>query len=378
MSKTSRWFNRHPVMVSAGLFLAFFIVGDLVLGWMTIVRSERVFHPYYHHSFSRNTTFTERWGDQAYVIHTNSLGFKDERIRNIPLHADSGRTRIVVLGDSFVEGIGVPYEQTFPGLVQQRLGSRFEILNAGVASYSPRSYYLKTQYLLEQERLRMDRLVVYIDISDMRDEITYKGFQPQQRSPRARDADFFLKNHSFSYVTLRPLFRQWYERARVVRTYGLDKRPKNAATADGDPALDVGGFLDGRDAERSSWTFDDAVFEKWGKVGVDLAVSNMTLLVELCRRHGIAMTIAVYPWPQQILHHDLDSRQVAIWRAFAERHGLGFINYFPDFIGSRDPVETIRELFMKGDSHWNVAGHQVIARRLEAAIRGTTPTLTAR
>ena len=146
----------------------------------------------------------------------------------------------------------------------------------------------------------------------------------------------------------------------------------------GDPALDVGGFLDGRDAERSSWTFDDAVFEKWGKVGVDLAVSNMTLLVELCRRHGIAMTIAVYPWPQQILHHDLDSRQVAIWRAFAERHGLGFINYFPDFIGSRDPVETIRELFMKGDSHWNVAGHQVIARRLEAAIRGTTPTLTAR
>ena len=100
---------------------------------MTIVRSECVFHPDYHHSFSRNTTFTERWGDQADVIHTNSLGFKDERIRNIPLHADSGRTRIVWYSETPLwRGSGNLYEQTFPGLVQQRLGcARFEILMPG-------------------------------------------------------------------------------------------------------------------------------------------------------------------------------------------------------------------------------------------------------
>jgi hypothetical protein len=131
----------------------------------------------------------------------------------------------------------------------------------------------------------------------------------------------------------------------------------------------VNRFLDGRDAERSRWTFDDNVFEKWGRAGVALAVSNMAQLVDLCKRCRIALTIAVYPWPDQILRHDLESRQVSVWRTFAAEHGVGFINYFPDFIGDGDAVATVRARFIKGDSHWNTAGHRVIADRLETVIR---------
>jgi lysophospholipase L1-like esterase len=353
------------------LFVVLFVITDLVLGRVTIMRSERMFHPYFHHTFARNATFTEVWGDQKYVIHTNSLGFKDERIRNVPLEAEPGKTRVVLLGDSFTEGIGLPYEQTLAGLVQRRLGTeRFEILNAGIASYSPRAYYLKMRYLLEQEGLRLHHLVVFVDISDVRDEIAYKGFQPQPRSSVSREADFFLKNHSFAYVNLRPRLRQWYEQAQIIRTYGRHK-PRTApdAAADASQPLDVNRFLDGRDAERSRWTFDDNVFEKWGRAGVALAVSNMAQLVDLCKRRRIALTIAVYPWPDQILRHDLESRQVSVWRTFAAEHGVGFINYFPDFIGDGDAVATVRARFIKGDSHWNTAGHRVIADRLETVIR---------
>jgi lysophospholipase L1-like esterase len=370
-SKSLRWLDKHPTILSVAVFLVFFVVGDLILGHLTIVRSERIFHPYFHHSFARNTTFHEVWGGEDYVIRTNSLGFKDEKIRSVPADVEAGKTRVVVLGDSFAEGIGLPYERTFPGLVQQQLGTaRFEVLNAGVAGYSPRTYYLKMQYLLEQSGLRLHHLVVFIDISDLRDEIMYKGFQPAKRSPPGRDADFFLKNHSFSYARIRPRLRGWYESARVIWTYALPgRRASPGPPSDGDHVLNVDEFLDGRESERSRWTFDDAVFDKWGKMGAGLAVSNMDQLVDLCKRHGITVTIAVYPWPDQILHHDLDSRQVSIWRAFAEAHGTGFIDYFPDFIGDRNAIATVKEFFIPGDAHWSAAGHRLIAQRLAAEIR---------
>src|SRR4051812_44887310 len=44
--------------------------------------------------------------------------------------------RIVILGDSLTAGLGLPVEQSYPALLQQRLnkeGLRFEIVNAGVS-----------------------------------------------------------------------------------------------------------------------------------------------------------------------------------------------------------------------------------------------------
>jgi hypothetical protein len=44
---------------------------------------------------------------------TNSLGFKDAMPRNVPLH--SKRKRVLFLGDSFTEGLGTSYNETFVG-----------------------------------------------------------------------------------------------------------------------------------------------------------------------------------------------------------------------------------------------------------------------
>jgi hypothetical protein len=67
-------------------------------------------------------------------IKINSLGFRDadHSIRK----ADS--KRILFLGDSFVAGLAVPFEQTFPRVVQSILDSnshRWEAFNFGVAGF---------------------------------------------------------------------------------------------------------------------------------------------------------------------------------------------------------------------------------------------------
>lgn len=59
--------------------------------------------PVRHHAFRPNRAEIERWGRDWYEVFTNSLGFRDERIRQIPL-ADK-RPRLLILGDSFTEGM---------------------------------------------------------------------------------------------------------------------------------------------------------------------------------------------------------------------------------------------------------------------------------
>ena len=88
------------------------------------------------------------------------------------------------------------------------------------------------------------------------------------------------------------------------------------------------------------------------------------------------MTIAVYPWPDQIVHADLYSRQVTFWEKWAKKHSVVFFNFFPSFISPEtDPKEVIRKNFIEGDVHWNETGHEVVARELYVKMREAFPML---
>ncbi|MBN1995500.1 MAG: SGNH/GDSL hydrolase family protein [Anaerolineae bacterium] len=67
---------------------------------------------------------------QRYV-HVNSLGYRDKEWTPTLLE---GRTKIMVLGDSFVEGTGIenPADR-FSDLLGQKLGQEYAVLNAGLS-----------------------------------------------------------------------------------------------------------------------------------------------------------------------------------------------------------------------------------------------------
>src|SRR5262245_11438279 len=97
----------------------------------------------FDHGFAANFDGYDRVVD-FYRVFTNSLGFMDAAVRDVP--AKSDRRRILLMGDSFTEGGGLPFEQTFAGMLS-RAGNdwpqKIEFLNAGVGSYSPVIFYQK-------------------------------------------------------------------------------------------------------------------------------------------------------------------------------------------------------------------------------------------
>lgn len=358
----TNWATRNPVKALILTVLLLTLLIDLIAGLLFIPVDYNVFrcpHHFYHHDLLPNREKITKWGNVTYPIYTNSLGFRDGRVRTIP--ARPSHKRILIIGDSFTEGLGVLYEETFAGLLDRELQKNgIEVLNAGVISYSPKLYYLKIKYLVSQQGLDFDQLFVFIDTSDIQNEIAYENFEPRPFN-RAKKILFhlkkFLKKTSFFYYALSKLFNpprdpllgQLAADGIFPCLHGVDER-----------------LMNDRNFRRvdTRWTLDDNIFAKVGRKGLSLAMNNMSRLVELCREKNIDLTIVVYPWPVQVRHRDLESIQVKSWHSFARENGIGFINLFPDFINERDTKEIIKTYFIPMDSHWNVAGHRLVADKV--------------
>jgi len=323
--------------------------------------SFRVKHPYYHHGFLPSVTATAEWGGVRYPIHTNALGFRDSSPRDLPLVAS--RPRLLVLGDSLLEGMGVAYPDSVAGLLAQRFPET-ELLNAAAVSYSPKLYYLKLRYLLDELGLDLDRLVVFIDISDIQDEVVYADFVPVLPREVPGRLRSWYRRHS--------LVGQMLERRSARRT---DMQNWFDASENADinvwfEDIEVYTRRDGvgMDTEKArwEWTLDPQVFEEWGRRGLDLARDSMRRLDALRREHGIELTVVVYPSPVQIFSNDRDSLQVRAWRSFCAQQGIPFIDLFPVFLDPTlgSPYQVYEALFIQGDIHWSTEGHRRVANAL--------------
>ena len=335
--------------------ISFFQTLNEKIAYKLQIHQHRQANPYYHHDLAPDKNIIETWGPLQYRLITNSWGFKDSLIRDLPPH--SQKKRILFLGDSFTEGFGMPYEKTFVGMIDQRVDhEKYEILNAAVVSYSPKLYYYKTRYLLDFKQLKIDELFVFIDVSDIFNELEYELFDPKNLHSSsviafADKTSAFLERNSFLYNFFRHFFIQ---RQNKNKQSSLDYVLKNKHNA-------------------NFWTLNETLFQEWGEEGVRLAEKHMQLLVDLCKARGIKMTIAIYPYDSEIYYGKRDSKQIRIWKYFSESNSINFINYYPDFfdapfLGIPDskatPYYILKNYFIPGDPHWNEHGHRLIANKL--------------
>lgn len=324
------------------------------------VRSEA-----YHHGLAPMRRITEAWGLARYRYATNSLGFKDASPRTVD---PAGRgPRVLFMGDSFTEGKGFAYPDTFVGLVGRELAKQgIEVLNGGVDSYSPVIYRAKVKHLLETVGLRFDVLVVFLDLSDIHNEAKEYPLDGEGRLiVPAKDRDplnaalRFLRDNlatgrlaSFVYDHLRVLFRVAWVRFEAAGALG-----KSWGDVDG---TDLWVYLvTGHRA--SAWTYDEDRWRDYGRAGRKRAAEQMDGLLALLGRRGIPLVLAVYPYPDQLFNDPDAPRHLGFWRTWSEERRVPFINLFPAFTKG-DPRDVLERYFLPNDIHWNAEGHKLVAR----------------
>jgi len=361
-SLKSRWFEKHPTASFVVIIIIAVLIFDFISAFIFIpedYNSFRTADPYFHHGLLPNRHTSNIWGDRIFEIYTNSLGFKDQSCREVSLNPD--KKRIVFIGDSFTESMGMTWEESFAGVIAGQLTDT-EILNAGVVSYSPKLYYLKTKYLIENVKLKFNELYVFIDNSDPLNELTYEDFIPYNDKPLKKtgyNIKRYLFSHSYLYYSVATKIMET-RKSPVTASWN----PMSGAAVLDELSVEENDFI----AAMLSWSYNPALYEKWGRRGLQLANENMQQLTDLCRQNNIRMTIVIYPWPSVIEQRSLDDVQVGFWKTFCEKNNLKFIDLYPEFITNEEPVSVIQRLFIPGDVHWNKEGNKLVAEKINEHI----------
>jgi hypothetical protein len=150
------------------LFIEAALRFKLTSPWFENERYHFVSDPVLHHRGLSHVTRRVRGAE----LRTNSLGLRD---RDYPSEKQRDTFRILMVGDSIVEGGGLQFEATIPARLQAMLNAtacgRFEVLNAGVAGYSPILEYLFLKHV--GLGLHPDLVILNFDMTDVHDDFLW-------------------------------------------------------------------------------------------------------------------------------------------------------------------------------------------------------------
>jgi GDSL-like Lipase/Acylhydrolase family len=172
----------------------------------------------WRHAGHVRKAFTNEDGE-TFIVAQNRFG---HRGREYPLQRTAGKYRILILGDSFTEGVHVAEDDLFSARLE-RANPQLEVLNAGVGGYGTVQEYV--YFVSEGVRFKPDLLVLMFFDNDLSDNCLsyYAGFGPRPYArirqgeveivERLESADFLrftmpvpfrsaLSRHSYLYYFL--------------------------------------------------------------------------------------------------------------------------------------------------------------------------------
>jgi lysophospholipase L1-like esterase len=275
--------------------------------------------------------------DEAATIRINSQGL---RCPEIPLAKPDHERRILFLGDSVTFGSNVDENASFVSLVQQHFGQvgserRITTINASVPAYSP----CHELDLLEEVGLRYhpDLIVHVFCLNDVLGRFQLerfggcsRGFAPPIRSRL-----------------------EWSGLARAARAW------RAAATRPTEDELM---------RIRATYSPRRVLYEPESsdvQRGWRMTLDNMEQIVAAARHASVPLAIAFTPHRDQLsLQNEGAVHPQAVLAAFADRHGIPFLDLVPVFreyvAGSASPPTAL----YVDRLHFSAAGHRLAAEAI--------------
>jgi len=338
-------------------------------------------------------------GTGEYNVHVqiNSLGLRD---REHTYDKPPGTFRILVLGDSFTEGIEVPLEQVFPVRLEEcldeRVSSEIEVINAGMSGYAPGDELLF--FVHEGVKYRPDLVLVAVyahnDIKDMARDVddnmiqSFGGYEfylqnghlnrrwVQWTEPGSKvpPLERFLRRHSAIYYTLdAPDSRVRREVDEFIDDWWpWSSSPPPAPTVSDLPPyayeknliIFANGFPDNPVVPQSmkgAWElFQAAILEMQVRVEADGAGLAVVLIPKDVQVHSERLDKWISRYRKKFdslddISWDISAPNKAV-NGFLLEHNIPTLDLMPDF---QSYQESHGVLYFSEDIHFNEKGHQL-------------------
>ncbi len=305
---------------------------------------------------------------------TNAAGFRDSP------HSGAkapGAYRVVVLGDSFVFGSGVPQEATLTRRLAAHLGPGFEIVNLGVPGYGT-----------DQELLTLRRWGRALS-----PDLVLLGFFWNDVMENASDRIYGLPKPRFTLENGRLVLHQpagfsapsAFARldAFLASTShlwsllenGLSSAGRAAGESPEERPVSVDLSLRSPPPSRAmefalTFALLGAVRDETASLGVPFGVFSVP--PRFLAEPGVgARLLRIYDLPEDAFDED-GFRRV---REACEARGIPFVDLLPGF---RREAAAGGRLYQPTGIHWSDAGQDLAARLLAPAVRGGVPPVSSR
>ena len=338
----------------------------------------------YLYTFKKNSSFEATYNYEFanidYLINTNNLGLRDSSVRDL----EKEKVYSIVIGDSFVEGTGLDYEDTLVGILNKKLNyetfKNFEFLNAGVASYSPYIYKEKIKSLINSNNwLNVNSVVILYDKSDVGDNLKYinkpKSFPTIKRkykNPRKEKLLNDFKNFNFdSILTEQTMIGIFY---RDVLGASIEKLIQNIKFRKILADKYNLNFLEISKEKMNTmyathqyeWLqkyFYNPLWEQEGKKSIDFAFESFIELKSFLNERNIELYIVIYPWPFDLLDDGIRKKYLDyLNKKFLENDFKNLIVY--DEFLKEDVSQSIFKYYLPKDVHFNRQGNLILSKKI--------------
>jgi len=291
-------------------------------------------------------------------VHTNALGFRDVEH---DLANSKGAYRILLLGDSFMEGLQVEFEESFPHLLEEELNKKLpchvEVINAAVSGWGTDDEvtYLSRRGMALRPSLVLFGTTLHNDISDNLEERYHvRQGEVLRPKPSTEESLFrhvnleirsYLVSHSHLYQIV---YQGWKSRGRARAGSRLTEH-----------VVELMRVEPGAMAKNGWWVTKQLMAEanRLSKLGgAQMAVFSIPLIYQVDSR-AYAELLATYHLSEGQL--DPNNPRTMLLHILEEEN-IPRIDILPEFL------RYVREsggqpLYIRGDGHWNRNGHLAAA-----------------
>lgn len=323
---------------------------------------------YAHHKMPPRTRYelSDHDSGAEFVTVTNNLGFRGRDIGE----KEPDAYRIVIAGDSFTLGYGVPDEDAFPRVLERLLNKtgdrKYEVINLGVVSYAPVLEYLSLKKYIGL--LKPDMVVFNFDMSDPVQEYAYRKIASFDESGDAAAVDGYpgyrgRKNYSYEEIL------SWIRKRMFITNSIIEMRVNKSRSVDVWD-INVANTVERANRMLLTHTLDAPQLEGAAEM-YTMAEDSILRARRLCDGYGCEFILSVYPWGHQVSDTEwvpgrydfipvdarISDRTVEELGRFARVNGITFFNAFPAFRAYKGG----ERLYSRRDIHWTPAGQRLMA-----------------
>lgn len=329
----------------------------------------RIFHKDYKYTFKDNVSYFSRYNDFVYKINTNNFGFRDKIIKDIK----PKKGLIFLAGDSFLEGVGLDFEYTLSGHLENRNIKGKTFLNSGVASYSTYLYKKKIVSFIENNKdYNIERVIVFLDKSDPIDDQQYLlepiNFKDSKKNKKYKKS---LSERSITFAVLKIMANYIDESRRNIKYRYLISKKYNQNFFDLTYNQVIAFKSIGNRRFISSYYTDKKKWQNKTKNYLSFTFKNLEDLSEYLTKKNIPLDIFLYPWSFELMNEKVRKNYINYLNVINESKKLNIYNCYDYFIKETplEQLEFIGHTFLYADIHFGSSGYKIMAECVEDKIQ---------